>query len=216
MSTLGIPTDAVDFYDDLAMSNTREWWLSNKSRYDESVRTPMTALLDALAPEFGQTYLFRPHRDVRFSADKRPYKDHQGGLCLVGTGMGYYVQVSADGLRIGGGYYPSGKDQLVRQRAAIDAPASGGALATAVEALEAAGYEVGGDQVPTRPRGVPADHPRLDLMRRKSLVVIRAFGEPEWMSTPEVVDHVAAAWREVRPVVDWLVEHVGPTQEVRR
>ena len=103
MTVTGIPIDAIDFYEDLGADNSRTWWQANKDRYAASVRTPLTSLLEELADEFGTPHLFRPHRDVRFSPDKRPYKDHQGALCLTAPGMGYYVQLSADGLRIGGG-----------------------------------------------------------------------------------------------------------------
>ncbi|MBP6994559.1 MAG: DUF2461 domain-containing protein [Phycicoccus sp.] len=212
MTVTGIPIDAIDFYEDLGADNSRTWWQANKDRYAASVRTPLTSLLEELADEFGTPHLFRPHRDVRFSPDKRPYKDHQGALCLTAPGMGYYVQLSADGLRIGGGYYPTGKDQLVRQRAAIDAPETGLALAAIADALVAQGFELGADPVATRPRGVPADHPRLELLRYRTLIAVRALGEPSWLSTPDVTDHVAGLWRQVRPLVDWLTQHVGESR----
>ena len=89
------------------------------------MREPLEGLLDALEDEFGSARLYRPNRDVRFSADKSPYKDHQGALATTAPGMGFYVQVSGDGLLTGGGFYPTGPDQLPRLRAAIDAPRSG-------------------------------------------------------------------------------------------
>jgi uncharacterized protein (TIGR02453 family) len=211
----GIPLDALDFYEELAAENTRAWWQRNKDRYAASVRGPLEDLLDALEEEFGPAHVFRPNRDVRFSADKSPYKDHQGALATTVTGMGWYVQVSADGLSTGGGFYPTGPDQLARLRAAVDAPASGTALERVVGAVREAGFELAGDQVATRPRGVPADHPRLELMRFKNLVARREHGAPEWLSTPDVVEHVRADWRAVRPLVEWLTEHVGPTQQPR-
>jgi uncharacterized protein (TIGR02453 family) len=211
----GIPIDAFDFYDDLAVENSRTWWHANKDRYAASVRGPLESLLDALADEFGPAHVFRPNRDVRFSADKSPYKDHQGALATTVPGMGFYLQVAADGLMTGGGFYPTGPDQLPRLRAAVDAPRSGQELQAVADALAADGFELAGDQVATRPRGVAADHPRLELMRFKSLVAKRVHGAPAWLSTPEVVDHVRADWRAVRPLVDWLTEHVGATEQPR-
>jgi hypothetical protein len=41
------------------------------------------------------------------------------------------------------------------------------------------------------------------------LMVIREIGTPEWLATPRVVTEVAEAWRAVRPLSDWVVEHVG-------
>jgi uncharacterized protein (DUF2461 family) len=130
--------------------------------------------------------------------------------------MGWYVQVGADGLMTGGGYYPSGRDQLPRLRAAVDAPASGAELQRIVDDLAAAGFSPRGAQVATRPRGIPADHPRLELMRYTSIVVVREHGEPPWMSTPEVVERVREDWRTIRPFVEWLTEHVGASVEPRR
>ena len=211
----GIPDDAFDFYEQLGAENTRTWWQANKARYDTAVREPLEGLLDALEDEFGSARLYRPNRDVRFSADKSPYKDHQGALATTVPGMGFYVQVSADGLLTGGGFYPTGPDQLPRLRAAVDAPRSGQDLQRVVDDLTAAGFGLGGDQVATRPRGVPADHPRLELMRFKSLIASREHGAPAWVSTPEVVEHVRSDWRAVRPLVDWLTEHVGATTAPR-
>ncbi len=216
MTDHGIPADAVAFFDELGRDNTKDWWQANKSRWQASVREPMEALLDALEDEFGPAHLFRPYRDVRFSADKTPYKNHQGALVGPVAGVGWYVQVNADGIITGGGYYPTGRDQLARLRAAVDAPASGTDLQRIVDSLVAAGFEPHGAQVATRPRGVPKDHPRLELMRYTSLVVTREHGEPAWMSTPEVVDRVAADWRTIRPFVEWLTEHVGAGEEPGR
>jgi len=211
----GIPAEAFDFYDELRAENTRTWWLANKPRYDTAVREPLEALLDALEVEFGPARLYRANRDVRFSADKSPYKDHQGALATTVPGMGFYLQVSGDGLMTGGGFYPTGTDQLPRLRAAIDSPRSGQQLQGVVDDLVAAGFRLGGEQVATRPRGVPADHPRLELMRYKHLIGIREHGAPAWASTAGVVDHVRDDWRAVRPLVDWLTEHVGASTAPR-
>lgn len=172
-------------------------------------------MLAALEDEFGPAHVFRPHRDVRFSADKSPYKDHQGALATTVPGMGFYVQVGADGLMTGGGFYPTGTDQVARLRAAVDAPRSGQELQRVTDVLVTQGFELDGDRVATRPRGVAADHPRLPLMRFKSLVAKRVHGAPPWLSTPDVVEHVCRDWRAVRPLVDWLTEHVGATEQPR-
>lgn len=213
--THGIPLDAVDFYDELGADNTRAWWQANRERYAVSVTAPLEALLGALEDEFGPARLYRPHRDVRFSADKSPYKDHQGALAATVPGIGFYVQVGADGLLTGGGYYPTGPDQLPRYRAAVDAPRSGQELEAVTARLTDAGFTLAGDRVATRPRGIPPDHPRLELLRFKHLVARREHGEPAWLSTPEVVEHVRADWRAVRPLVEWLTEHVGATERPR-
>ena len=209
----GIPADAVAFYRELTATNTREWWAANADRYAAHVRGPIQDLLDRLADEFGEGTPYRPQRDLRFSRDKSPYKDHQGALVQATGGMGYYVQVSADGLLTGAGYLPKGPDQLVRLRAAVDAPATGQELDTLLDRLDEAGFDLEAEALKTRPRGVDPDHPRLELMRLKHVIVVRRHGEVPWMATPEVLDRVRADWRTVRPLVEWLVAHVGPTTE---
>ena len=121
----GFPAGALSFYAELEDRNSRDWWLAHKDVYERDVREPMLALLDGLEEEFGEAKLFRPNRDVRFSADKSPYKTHQGALVGSGTVLGYYVQVSADGLRAGGGFRAASPAQTARFRAAVDAPSSG-------------------------------------------------------------------------------------------
>ena len=73
----GFPEAALDFYDDLEADNTRSFWTAHADVYATCVRTPMKELADALAEDFGDAKLFRPHRDVRFSKDKSPYKTYQ-------------------------------------------------------------------------------------------------------------------------------------------
>ena len=134
------------------------------------------------------------------------------GTLFVAIGLALFRHA---GLMTGGGFYPTGTDQVSRLRAAIDSPRSGQDLQRITDALVGQGFELGGERVATRPRGVAADHPRLPLMRFKSLVAKRVHGAPPWLSTPVVVEHVRRDWRAVRPLVDWLTEHVGATEQPR-
>lgn len=205
----GFPTQALDFYERLEQDNTREFWQANKATYDACVREPMTALLEELAGEFGEGSVFRPHRDIRFSRDKSPYKIYQGAFAALSPGTGYYLHIDAAGLLAGGGFHAHGPAQTQRYRAAVDDRGHGEELVSIVSGLQAAGFEIGGEAVKTSPRGYGADHPRIELLRHKSLTVGRPFGAPDWLSTREALDHVRGAWREVRPLNEWLEENVG-------
>jgi uncharacterized protein (TIGR02453 family) len=207
----GIPEDAVRLYAELEHHNTREWWTENKDRYETSVREPMLALTNALAEEFGEAKLFRPHRDVRFRTDKSPLKTEQGAVVQGVEGMGYYLSVSADGLRAGGGSMHHAADQVARMRAAVDDETTGTELAGLVDDLHRRHFQTGGEVLKTRPRGVPADHPRLDLMRHKSLIAWRDHGTPAWLGTAEVVRRVRDDWRAIRPLEAWFAANVGPS-----
>jgi uncharacterized protein (TIGR02453 family) len=201
----------VAFYAELEANNTREWWAANKERYERSVREPFSAMTDALADEFGEARVFRPYRDVRFTTDKTPYKTEQGAIATSPEGTGYYVRLGADGLTTGGGYMHAMPDQVARHRAAVDADAIGDQLTDIVNTLRRKGFQIGGETLTTRPKGVAADHPRLELLRHKSLIAWRDRGTPAWMSTGSVVRYVRDDWRAIRPMVEWVGEHVGPT-----
>ena len=112
----GFPPDVLAFFAELEGNNARPWWLANKTRFDESVRRPLTALLDELEPVAGPFHVFRMNRDVRFAKDKSPYKTAQGAVAEAEGGTRLYVQISASGLFVGGGMYHCAPDQVVRLR----------------------------------------------------------------------------------------------------
>ena len=124
MAFRGWAAEAIEFYEGLEADNSKAYWQAHKATYETEVRAPMEALLAELAPEFGDGKLFRPYRDVRFSADKSPYKTHTGALLEKG-----YVQFSADGLAAGYGMWEMAPDQLERYRAAVDDDGAGEDLA---------------------------------------------------------------------------------------
>jgi uncharacterized protein (TIGR02453 family) len=205
----GIPAEAFDFYDALAANNTRPWWQEHRGTYEEQVRAPMAALLAELAEEFGEGRLYRPYRDARFSRDKSPIKDHQGGLVGLEDAVGYYVQLSASGLMIAGGWYAPLGQQLVRFREAIEAGHAGEVRAM-LRTLERQHWEVDGQPLKTRPRGVSPDHPDLDLLRFRALTAAKHVPVQPWLGTRRALTTVRAGWRQLRPLVEWLADHVGP------
>ena len=202
----GFPVAALDFYDDLEIDNTKSFWEKHKPVYDESVRQPMTALCDALAPEFGDAKVFRPYRDVRFARDKTPYKTAQGAFVDAGPATGWYVEISARGLRVGAGFYHASGERLARIREAMADDKSGPRLQRVLRKLEKDGFEIGGERLKTTPRGYDADHPRIELLRHKQLLAGRSFGF-EGLDSPDVLDRVRVDWRAFRPLVEWVATH---------
>lgn len=203
MSFTGFPHDAADFYAELEEDNSTGFWQANRERYESSVRGPMTGLLGELEEEFGEGKVFRPNRDVRFSADKSPYKTHQGGYVAVAPRTGWYAEVSADGFRLGGGCYQMDAAGLAAYRQDVDSP-RGATLARIVEGLREAGWEVDGDRLKTAPRGFPRDHERIELLRHRTISAMRWIQDADVVTTPRLVEQVRADWRAVRPLVDWL------------
>ena len=208
MAFKGWPAEVLDFYEGLEADNTKTYWNEHKAFYDEQVKGPMLALLAELAPEFGEGKVFRPYRDVRFSADKTPYKTNIGAM--VGT-YGY-AHLGADGLAAGRGYYVMAKDQLDRYRRSVAADATGAALEQVVADLATDGYEVTGhDTLKTAPRGYPKDHPRIELLRYKGLAAWKQWEPAAWLGTAKAKDRLLAFYRAAQPLQDWLDTNVGPT-----
>lgn len=211
MTFTGFPTEAIEFYEQLAADNSRTFWQANKQRWVESVKQPMEALADEL-DDFGPFHMFRPYNDVRFSKNKPPYKTQQGADGELEGGSGYYVQFSADGLMAGAGYYAMAKDQLARFRAAVDGEATGSALESIVAGAKERRYTIGAiDELKTAPRGYPRDHPRIELLRRKGLMASKDFGTPKWIRTGAAAARIRDTWAGVADLCGWLDAHVGPS-----
>ena len=204
MTFSGFPVAALDFYDDLEVDNTRSYWEAHKATYADQVKAPFEALCGALEPEFGPAKIFRPYRDVRFSKDKTPYKTHQGAFVGAGPSTGWYVELSPRGVRVGAGFYEAGGERLAAIRDAMADDKTGPALRRVLTKLERADFEVGGDRLKTSPRGYDADHPRIELLRHRSLVVGRSYGFDPVIHTPDVLEMVRADWQSLRPLVAWL------------
>ena len=209
----GFPVAALDFYDDLEVDNTRSYWEKHKGVYAESVKAPMTALTAALEPEFGPAKIFRPFRDVRFAKDKTPFKTHQGAFVRVGEATGWYVEVSPRGVRTGAGFYDASTPRLHAIRAAIDHELTGPELERMLDGLRGAGWDIGGDRLKTSPRGYAADHPRIELLRHRSMTVGRSLGFDPVIHTPELLEVVREHWRTLRPFVEWVATHAEPRIE---
>jgi uncharacterized protein (TIGR02453 family) len=206
MTFAGIPVAALDFYEDLEADNSKTFWNANKSVYDECVKAPMLALAALVGPEFGEGKFFRPYRDIRFSKDKTPYKTRQG---VFFHDTSRYVQISAAGLFVGGGYWHTSPAQVARLRRAVDDDRSGHELEQAVATVTKAGFDLHGDQLTRVPAGYPKDHPRADLLRYKSLTAGKDFGAPAWLATKRASTEIVKAWRSMSPLIDWLHRYVG-------
>ncbi|MEU0539377.1 DUF2461 domain-containing protein [Nocardia sp. NPDC005978] len=204
MPFTGFPLTGLDFYEDLEADNSKAFWTANKPVWEASVRAPMQALIAELEPGFGTGKIFRPYRDVRFARDKTPYKTSQGAVVHAAPSNGWYVQIDASGLFVAGGQYATEPAQLAALRTAVDDEVRGTELERLLAQLVSAGYTVGGDQLKTKPKGFAIDHPRIELLRHKTLVVSRSYGAPEWLTGPEAAARVRSAWEELRPVVEWL------------
>jgi uncharacterized protein (TIGR02453 family) len=206
----GWPAESLEFYDGLEVDNSKTYWTAHKAVYESAVLAPMEALLAELEGEFGDGKIFRPYRDIRFSADKSPYKTAIGAT----LSRGGYVQLSAEGLAAGCGYYVMASDQIERYRAAVAEDRTGEELRRVLAKVgKHAGIEiVVHETLKTAPRGYAKDHPRVDLLRNKDLIAWQRWPVEPWLETAAAKDRVAEFFRAARPLVAWLDDNVGPSR----
>jgi uncharacterized protein (TIGR02453 family) len=207
MAFRGWRAEALEFFEGLEADNSKTYWQRNKGVYEQLVRAPMEELLAELAPEWGEGRIFRPYRDIRFSADKTPYKTHIGAM--VGDG---YVQLSAKGLAAGAGMWEMAPDQLERYRRAVSDDRSGKALAGIIVEARAAGLDATGHgALKTAPKGYPKDHPRIELLRYKGLITWQEWPAGAWLGTRRAKDRMVTFLRRSEPLNEWLRTNVGPS-----
>jgi len=194
--------DFRGFFLGLKANNSKAYFEAHRRQYEQEVKGPMVALLDDLAFEFGEARLSRPNRDIRFSADKSPYKTN-----IYATTPGGYLALDADGLMVGGGHYVMDTAQLARFREAVAASASGAKLVAIVAALRKEGYDIGGQELKRVPSPHPQDHPRGDLLRHKRLIYWQRWPAGKWIATAAPRERVAQAWKDGANLNAWLAKH---------
>jgi uncharacterized protein (TIGR02453 family) len=208
------PPQALEFLRDLEANNDRDWFKANRARYDEHLLDPARALAEKLV-DLGEPHFFRPYNDTRFHM-RPPIKEQLGVAIGYGAAGGFYFELSLDGLLVAGGMHMPATDQLGRFRAAIDDSRRAKSFERVVSTATTAGLEVPEPALKRAPRGYPPDHPRIDRLRLKELTVYRRHDLEPWLHKPACDKRIGTELEAARPLVEWLREHVGPSQASRR
>ena len=212
----GFTPDAMRFFEELADNQNKEWMAANKARYEGSVREPLAALVIALNDRFEREgislrgdpkrSLFRINRDVRFSADKRPYNDHaSAALTRDGDKQSpgvLYMQFSPAGSFAAAGFFRPEADMLHRLREGVVADPKGWKAMTA--ALDAVGLSLGRDDTLVRPpKGFEsADAEIADDLKLKSWTVTRTLS-PHGIDSPKLVELLVKFGQEALPLLEF-------------
>jgi uncharacterized protein (TIGR02453 family) len=220
------PAATFDFLRGIADSNEKEWFEDNRQLYEEGYVAPARQFVDAIGPELkrispGVRYearvngsISRINRDVRFSRDKRPYKDHLDIWFWHGEKKGwdrpgFYLRITPATVFIGSGMHALQGKMLDDYRKTVVEDASGAALVKAVTAVEKAGpYEIGGATRKTVPRGFDANNKRARFLLHEGLYAgIELPGnvaaKPGFGAL--TLNHFAATW----PIGRWLLSEVA-------
>ncbi|WP_128543535.1 DUF2461 domain-containing protein [Larkinella soli] len=210
-------SQSLDFLRDLVQNNNREWFQANRSRY-EAAKKELTGfvgrLLEAvcrfqpLPNTEVKDCIFRINRDIRFSKDKSPYKPNFA--VAIGPGgrhsgrIDYFLSIQPDGETfLGAGMWQPTPQHLTKFRQEVDYNPT--ELKRIIEDPEFRAYfpEIWGETMKTAPKGYSADHPDIDLLRRKQLFFMHRYSDRE-VTKPGFADEVARGCLLIRPYCDYL------------
>jgi uncharacterized protein (TIGR02453 family) len=202
----GFPKGSVRFLDDLELNNNRAWFQANKAVYEATCRRPMELLLAELEGKYGPGKIFRINRDIRFSADKSPYKTYVAAV----VGRHSYLSLSSDSFFVGGGGHMLDGSALTRFREAVAAQKSGRELERIVTTLEQQGYDVAGEALKSAPKGYTNDHPRIRFLRHKGVTMGKQFpSTAPWLSTRKALDKITGVLEDGRPLFGWFEKYTS-------
>lgn len=215
------PQAGLNFLKNLKRNNDREWFQKHRPVYEESVKTPMLQLIDALAGEFKAfapeilvtpKCMFRIYRDTRFSKDKRPFKTHVAASFSVRglnrhEGAGFYFHIAPTELLIGGGIYRPVPDELRLVRDHIAANHE-----QLKKILEARQFRklfgtLSGEQSSRMPRGYSVDHPAEHYLRFKDLLAAREL-TPADATKSDFLETLVESYRGMYPLIRFLNEPI--------
>ncbi|MGE0230870.1 MAG: DUF2461 domain-containing protein [Flavobacteriaceae bacterium] len=209
------------FFRELAANNSKEWFEANRTRYREEVQAPLSAFVEAMAPHIhaisprfnadprpnGKT-IFRIHRDVRFSRDKRPYKEHaachfrHAGENDV-HGPGFYVHLAPSHVGLGAGIWMPSPPSLEKIRRRIEGDAKGWQSLRDLPGMAADMERMEVERLKNPPRGFQKDHPHIEDLKRKSFVAMREYGTDD-AGSGDFVSLAAGYFRDAAPLNAWL------------
>jgi uncharacterized protein (TIGR02453 family) len=217
----GLPKDFFAFFRELKANNNRTWFEDNKQRYRDSVQAPLSEFVSTMAPQVRKISkhfvcdprpnggsIFRIYRDVRFSKDKRPYKENAGCYFRHAGGKdvhapGFYMHFAPGEVFFGGGSWMPDPAALASIRTAIAARSAAWKKIAADGAFRKTFGEVRGEALSRPPRGFDPGHPLIEDIKRKSFFAMHD-AEPKLAQSPALVGEVAAALRAAGPLVRFL------------
>jgi uncharacterized protein (TIGR02453 family) len=207
----------LNFLADLVQNNNRDWFHANRSRYDaakaelcgvvERVLTSMSAF-EPLANTAVKDCIFRINRDIRFTKDKAPYKSNLA--FAIGPGgrhsgrIDYYVHIQPGNQSfLGAGMWQPTPANLAKFRQEVDYNVA--ELKDIIEADAFRTYfpEASGEVMKTTPKGYPADHPEIELLRRKELFFIHRYTDKQVLKA-NFADEIVRGNRILKPYCDLL------------
>lgn len=208
----------LSFLKDLAKNNNKEWFDANRKRYEGERKKLLAFVADLIKgiAEFDasiagidpKSTLFRINRDIRFSADKSPYKNNFGVSISKGGKKspycGYYLHIQPEKSFVGGGVYAPSPEKLksVRDEIYFTYPEFDKILS----AKNFRKYFSGIDDIEklkTSPKGYEKEHPSLPYLVHKHFIASVSLSDEEVISE-RFLGKVLDIYKAQKPLVDFL------------
>lgn len=210
----GISTDLMDFLKELKDNNTREWFTERKTEFNriqEHTKTQFNLLFGALKvhDDVDHLKIFRIYRDIRFSKNKTPYKNHFSGSFqrrkpeLRG---GYYLHIEPHNKTyIAVGFWNPSKEDLFRIRKEFEMDDDAIRTIMSDPKFKETWGDFTGEELKTAPKGFDKEHPAIDLIRRKQFVFIKFYTDKQVLN-PNFMEQVDTSFKIIRPYLDYMTE----------
>lgn len=217
-----ISKTTLTFLADLKKNNNREWFIQNRKNY-ELAKTEFEKFVQAAINQIAVfepimkgleagSCIFRINRDVRFSNDKSPYKAHFGAFIVRGGRKngdkfgGYYIHIEPGNNLLAGGAHMPPSPWLTALREKIDEePEKLLKIINDKDFIEYFG-KLEGEKLKSAPRGYPANHPHLDLLKHKSYFVMTETADKDVISS-NYLDYIIKVAKAMKPLNDFVSEY---------
>jgi uncharacterized protein (TIGR02453 family) len=212
--------ETLSFLRRLKRNNRREWFNAHRDEYEQHVRQPMIDVIERLAVDFRsfapdlvaspKRSLYRIHRDIRFSADKKPYKTHVAAVfpprdLPKHEGAGLYFHAAPDGVWIGGGMYAPQTAQLLAVREHIAANSRRLRSIVSAPGFRRAVGELDGERLQRVPRGFPKDHEAAEFLKFRQFLAGRDL-PAAFATSPKFYSTLLGVFRQIAPLIAYLNE----------
>ncbi len=210
--------DFTNFFKELAGNNNRDWFMANKSRYEESVKKPFELFIEDMITRLSKEdkrinmtakeSIFRIYKDVRFSKDKTPYKISASALISPGgkkdkSTPGVYLELTAEHVRFYSGSHVLEKDQLQKVRSYIADNLK--AFDKVISAKDFTGNfsEILGEKHKRIPPEFQEAFEKQPLIANKSFYFYAQF-KPSMVTDPKLIDKLMDTYRIAKPAMNFF------------
>jgi len=208
-----INKSTLEFLTQLKENNDRDWFATNKKAFETEqkfAKTFFTSVGEQLGKidSIERLQIFRIYRDVRFSKNKAPFKNHFSvGFTRTKPLLrgGYYLHIEPGASFVGGGFWEPTPVDLNRIRKEFDMDDEEIRTILADVTFKKFFGELKGDELKTAPKGFDKTHPAIDLIRKKQYLLTRSFSDKEVLS-PHFEEEVLATFKAMRPFFDYMSE----------